>query len=307
MQMPKMLGTANTFKQVSIIGGGLMGSGIAQVVAQKGQMVNLVEVNDSILKISRAKIEQDIEKLSKKLYKDSKESSSYFDQVLGRINYFADIPKAVESSNIVVEAVVENFDIKKNIFLSVEEAAPEEAILCTNTSSLSISRIGSVLKKQDRFGGVHFFNPVPLMNLVEVIRSDKTSDKTYEMLFAWTKSIGRVPVACKDVPGFIVNKLLAVFIAEAIKMYEKGDASKEAIDTAIKLGANHPMGPIELSDLIGHDTVAMIFKNLREGEPENKMFEPLKSQIRLLEEGKLGVKSGEGYYKYPRKSTTSLS
>ncbi|XP_024082925.1 hydroxyacyl-coenzyme A dehydrogenase, mitochondrial-like isoform X2 [Cimex lectularius] len=254
MQMPKMLGTANTFKQVSIIGGGLMGSGIAQVVAQKGQMVNLVEVNDSILKISRAKIEQDIEKLSKKLYKDSKESSSYFDQVLGRINYFADIPKAVESSNIVVEAVVENFDIKKNIFLSVEEAAPEEAILCTNTSSLSISRIGSVLKKQDRFGGVHFFNPVPLMNLVEVIRSDKTSDKTYEMLFAWTKSIGRVPVACKDVPGFIVNKLLAVFIAEAIKMYEKGDASKEAIDTAIKLGANHPMGPIELSDLIGHDT-----------------------------------------------------
>lgn len=178
--------------------------------------------------------------------------------------------------------------------------APEHTIFASNTSSLSIGEIASVTKRKDRFGGLHFFNPVPVMKLLEVIRTNDTSDETFKRIRHFGESVGKVCIDCRDTPGFVVNRLLLPYLGEAIRLLERGDASARDIDIAMKLGAGHPMGPIELSDYVGLDTTYNVLKGWHEKYPDNPLFAPLPSLEKLVKEGKLGVKTGEGFYKYTK-------
>lgn len=181
------------------------------------------------------------------------------------------------------------------------QVAPEHTIFTSNTSSLSITAIASVTNRKDRFGGLHFFNPVPVMRLLEVIRTVDTSDDTYNKITAFGQKLGKACITCKDTPGFVVNRLLIPYMAESVRLLERGDASARDIDTAMKLGAGYPMGPIELADYVGLDTTYNILKGWHENDPENPIFKPLPLLEKLVKEGKLGVKTGEGFYQYNKK------
>ncbi|XP_044738059.1 hydroxyacyl-coenzyme A dehydrogenase, mitochondrial-like [Chrysoperla carnea] len=289
---------SNVIKNVTIIGGGLMGSGIAQVSAQSGNHVTLVEVNENVLKKAQASIEKNLGRVAKKLYKDKPQDGEKFvAEALQRIKGVTKPEESVNDSDLVIEAIVENMDIKHKLFTTLDKAAPAKTIFASNTSSLSIGEIASVTNRKDRFGGLHFFNPPPVMKLLEVVRTPDTSEETYKAMMAWGKSIGKVCITAKDTPGFVVNRLLVPYIAEAIRMYERGDASPRDIDTAMKLGAGYPMGPFELADYVGHDTSHSILKGWYE-KTKNPLFKPNESVQKLIDEGKLGVKTGEGFYKY---------
>lgn len=293
---------AGVIKNITVIGGGLMGSGIAQVAAQTGHSVTLVEVNDNLLKKASSSIEGSTQRVAKKVYKDNPaEGEKFVKNTLSNLNFTVNLTEAVEKSDLVVEAIVEKMPIKHELFSKIDSVAPQNTIFASNTSSLSIQEIASVTKRKDRFVGLHFFNPVPVMKLLEVIRIPETSDATYDAVIAWGKAVGKVTVTCKDTPGFIVNRLLVPLMCEAVRMMERGDASARDIDTAMKLGAGHPMGPFELADYVGHDTTNSIVEGWHKKYPDNPLFEPLKSMQKLVAEGKLGLKTGEGYYKYEKK------
>ncbi|RZC31741.1 hydroxyacyl-coenzyme A dehydrogenase, mitochondrial [Asbolus verrucosus] len=286
-------------KNVTVIGGGLMGSGIAQVAAQTGHNVTLVEVNADLVKKAEESISKSLVRVAKKLHKDNSEAATKFvNESQARIKGSTDIPNAVKDSDLVVEAIVENLEMKHKLFKNLDEVAPPKTMFASNTSSLSIGEIASVTKRKDKFGGLHFFNPVPVMKLLEVVRIAETSDETYQAFMAWGKAIGKTCVTCKDTPGFIVNRLLVPYMAEAVRMMERGDASPRDIDTAMKLGAGYPMGPIELSDYVGHDTSLSIVEGWHKKFPDNPLFVPNESVKKLVEQKKLGVKTGEGFYKY---------
>ncbi|XP_072392338.1 probable 3-hydroxyacyl-CoA dehydrogenase B0272.3 [Diabrotica undecimpunctata] len=291
----------NVIQNVTVIGGGLMGSGIAQVAAQSGQNVTLVDVSSDVLKKSESNIQNSLGRVAKKLHKDDPAAGKKLvDDVLSRIQYLTEPQKGVQNADLVVEAIVENIDIKHKLFKSLDEAAPEKTLFASNTSSLSIAEIASVTKRLDKFGGLHFFNPVPMMKLLEVIRIPETSDETYNAMMAWGKSIGKVCITCKDTPGFVVNRLLVPYIAEAVRMLERGDASAQDIDTAMKLGAGYPMGPLELADYTGLDTGVFILEGWHKKFPDNQLFNPVELQKKFVKEGKLGRKTGEGFYKYTK-------
>lgn len=293
---------AGVIKNITVIGGGLMGSGIAQVAAQTGHSVTLVEVNDNLLKKASSSIEGSTQRVAKKVYKDNPaEGEKFVKNTLSNLNFTVNLTEAVEKSDLVVEAIVEKMPIKHELFSKIDSVAPQNTVFASNTSSLSIQEIASVTKRKDRFVGLHFFNPVPVMKLLEVIRIPETSDATYDAVIAWGKAVGKVTVTCKDTPGFIVNRLLVPLMCEAVRMMERGDASARDIDTAMKLGAGHPMGPFELADYVGHDTTNSIVEGWHKKYPDNPLFEPLKSMQKLVAEGKLGLKTGEGYYKYEKK------
>lgn len=288
-------------KNVTVVGGGLMGSGIAQVSAQSGHNVTIVELNKDILEKAYKSIEKNVQRVAKKTYKENqKESDVFVSETLSRISTSTNLLDVVQDSDLVLEAIVENMSIKHKLFKSIDEVAPEKTIFASNTSSLSISEIASVVNRKDRFAGLHFFNPVPVMKLLEVVKTPETSEETYQSVMAWGKAIGKTTITCKDTPGFVVNRLLVPLIAEAIRMLERGDASPRDIDIAMKLGAGHPMGPIELADYVGHDTTNFIINGWYEKYPENPLFEPLKSLQKLVKENKLGIKTGEGYYSYKK-------
>lgn len=290
---------SNSIKNVTIVGAGLMGSGIAQVAAQAGNEVTLVEVNDAALQTGLGRIKTSLQRLTKKLSKE--EGEKLVDSTLSRIKGSSKIEESVSKSDLVIEAIVENMEIKHKLFSSVDKAAPPAAILASNTSSLSITEIASVTNRKGKFVGLHFFNPVPMMKLLEVIRTKDTSDETYHSVVEWGKSVGKTTIVCKDTPGFVVNRLLVPMLAEAIRMMERGDASPRDIDTAMKLGAGYPMGPFELADYVGHDTTKFIIDGWHKKFPENPLFNPVDSLNKLVEEGKLGVKSGQGFYDYKKK------
>ncbi|CAH0754308.1 unnamed protein product [Bemisia tabaci] len=293
---------SNVIQNITVVGGGLMGSGIAQVAAQAGNSVTLVDVNDDLLKKTSQRIETSIQRVAKKVYKEKPEDGEKFiTESLKKITYSTDIPASVTKADLVVEAIVEKMDIKHKLFSSIDKVAPEHTIFASNTSSLSITEIASVTNRKDRFGGLHFFNPVPVMKLLEVIRTNETSDETYQKMMAWGKAIGKVTITCKDTPGFVVNRLLVPILLEAIRMYERGDASARDIDIALKLGAGHPMGPLELADYVGLDTNKNIVDGWHAKFPDNPLFNPIDSLNKLVAEGKLGVKTGEGFYKYEKK------
>lgn len=286
-------------KNVTVIGGGQMGSGIAQVIAQKGQNVSLIDVSEDVLKKSKETITKSLKKIGKSMYKEkTEEAEKFVESSLRQIQFSTDLPGAASKSDLVLEAIAEDPELKRKVFASIDKVAPERTIFGTNTSSIPVRDISVAVERKDRFTGIHFFNPVPVMQLVELVRTDTVSDATYNTLLEWLKSIDRKAISCKDTPGFIVNRLLFPFLAEAVKMYERGDAELKDIDLAMKLGLKHPMGPIELSDWIGHDTIVSCNSVWRALHPGNPVFEPLKSQMKLVEEGKLGFKTGEGYYKY---------
>ncbi|KAF5272399.1 hypothetical protein FQR65_LT17411 [Abscondita terminalis] len=273
----------NLIKNITVLGGGLMGSGIAQVAAQTGHNVTLVDLNSDILKNPRDKPED-----AEKFVRDSKNC----------LNTSTDAVASVKDADLVIEAVAENMDIKHKVFKSIDEAAPAKTIFVSNTSSFSIAEIGSVTKRGDRFGGMHFFSPVPVMKLVEVIKTSTTSEETVKELLSCGKAMGKVCITCKDTPGFVVNRLLVPYVNEAVKLLERGDASAEDIDIAMKLGTGYPMGPIELADFTGHDISLAVLEGWHKRFPDNPLFEPTETLRKLVREGKLGRKTGEGFYKY---------
>ncbi|XP_022077379.1 hydroxyacyl-coenzyme A dehydrogenase, mitochondrial [Acanthochromis polyacanthus] len=286
-------------KQVTIIGGGQMGAGIAQVAASTGHSVTLVDTSDDILKKSIKTIEGSLKRVVKKKFADKPEAGEEFIQkVLKNVSTSTDAGSAVKSSDLVLEAIVENLKIKQDLFSRLDKLAPAHTIFASNTSSLPISDISSTTNRLDRFGGLHFFNPVPMMKLVEVIGTSSTSQETFDSLLNFSKVLGKTPVSCKDTPGFIVNRLFVPYLYEAVRLYERGHGSKEDIDIAMKLGVGYPMGPFELSDYIGLDTIKFIMDGWREMDPDNTLFAPSELMDKLVAEGKLGKKTGEGFYKY---------
>ena len=260
-------------QEVVIIGGGLMGAGIAQVAAQTGHKTTLVDLSQSVLDKSNARISDSIKRVAKKKFKDDEAGAkSFVDSSLSNMNVATSPNDALTSADLVVEAVVENMGLKQKLFAEYDQIAPAKTIFASNTSSLPISEIASTSSRADRFGGLHFFNPVPVMKLLEVVRIPETSDETYDAMVAWGKAMGKVTVECKDTPGFIVNRLLVPYIMEAVRMVERGDASVKDVDTAMKLGAGYPMGPFELADYVGLDTNKFIMDGWSERYPEEPLF-----------------------------------
>lgn len=301
-QMSSSSAVQGAIRNVVVIGGGLMGAGIAQVAATTGYNVTLVEMNDGLVEKARGNIRKSLERVAKKQFKDDeKQQSQFIEQIFSRLAGSSDLKKAVKDTDLVIEAVVENMKVKHELFSSIDDISPAHTIFASNTSSLSISEIASVTKRQDRFGGLHYFNPVPMMKLLEVVRTDQQSEKTYQELMAFGKGMGKVCITCKDTPGFVVNRLLVPYMGEAVRMLERGDASARDIDIAMKLGAGYPMGPFELSDYVGLDTTMFILKGWEEKFPDNPLFKQIPMLEKLVKEGKCGMKTGEGFYKYEKK------
>jgi len=286
-------------KEIVVIGGGLMGAGIAQVAAQTGHTVTLVDISQQVLDKSNARITESIRRVAKKQFADDAEAGAKFvDSSLTNMRIDTTVDKAIMTADLVLEAVVENLELKQKLFAEYDDKAPAKTIFASNTSSLPISEIASATLRLDRFGGLHFFNPVPVMKLLEVVRIPETSDDTFNAMVAWGKAMKKMTVDCKDTPGFIVNRLLVPYLMEAVRLVERGDASAKDVDLAMKLGAGHPMGPFELADYVGLDTTKFIMDGWNARFPEETLFRPSEMQNKLVAEGKFGRKSGEGFYKY---------
>nr|XP_002126942.1 hydroxyacyl-coenzyme A dehydrogenase, mitochondrial-like [Ciona intestinalis] len=291
----------NAIQNVTIVGGGQMGSGIAQVAATTGHQVVVVDLDEKVLQKCTSTIESSLQRVAKKKFSDDASGGqSYVSDAMSRITTCQDPISASGNADLIVEAIVENLEIKQKLFKSLDAAAPAHTIFASNTSSLQIRDIAVATNRQDKFGGVHFFNPVPMMKLVEIVKAPETSDDTFEKLLGWGKALGKTTVSCKDTPGFIVNRLLVPYLMEAVRLYERGEGSKEDIDVAMKLGAGHPMGPFQLLDYVGLDTSKFIMDGWSEIYPNNPLFQPSPLLNKLVEEGKLGNKTGEGFYSYKK-------
>jgi len=287
-------------KEFVVIGGGLMGAGIAQVGAQTGHKVTLVDVSQEVLDKSQARINESIKRVAKKKFKDDTAAGEKFvEGSIANLSIATNPDVSLSTADLVVEAVSENLDLKKKLFSAYDQVAPAKTIFASNTSSLAIGDIAaSTPGRLDRFGGLHFFNPVPVMKLLEVIRIPETSDETFQAMMAWGKAMTKTCVAAKDTPGFIVNRLLVPNLMEAIRLVERGDATPQDVDIAMKLGAGHPMGPFELADYVGLDTTKFIIDGWAQRYPDETLFQPSPLLNKLVSEGKFGRKNGEGFYKY---------
>merc|ERR1711970_368421 len=261
--------------------------------------VTLVDISQQVLDKSNARIGESIKRVAKKQFKDDAERAAKFiDSSLANMNIATSANEALTTADLVLEAVVENMGLKQKLFKEYDAIAPAKTIFASNTSSLPISEIASVTARKDRFGGLHFFNPVPVMKLLEVIRIPETTDETFDAMVAWGKAMKKTTVDCKDTPGFIANRLQVPYLMEAVRLVERGDASAKDVDLAMKLGAGHPMGPFELADYVGLDTNKFIMDGWHERMPEDPLFNPSDLINKLVAEGKFGRKSGEGFYKY---------
>lgn len=279
---------------IFIVGAGTMGSGIAQVAAQSGFSVQLFDIAAQQLERARATISGNLDRLVKK----EKLTAADRDAALARIETVTQLD-GVAAADLVIEAASENEALKLELFAKLDALAKPEAILASNTSSISITKIAAATKNPSRVIGMHFFNPVPVMALIELIRGLQTSDETYQKAEAIAKALGKTPVAVKNSPGFVVNRLLCPMINEAIFALQEGLATAEGIDEAMKLGCNHPIGPLALADLIGLDVELAVMQVLYEGFKDPK-FRPAPLLVEMVEAGKLGRKTGEGFYRYDK-------
>ncbi len=279
-------------KKVGVVGCGLMGSGIVQVSAVSGHEVVVREINDEFLGKGLGKIGK---QLSKAVAKE-KMTQEQMDDIMSRISGTTDVADLADC-DIVIEAVTENLELKQELWATLDKLCPEHTIFASNTSSILMSLQAEVTERKDRFVGMHFFNPVPVMKLVEIIRSDDTSDQTYDTVMAFAGVLGKDAVTCQDTYGFIVNRLLVPYLLDAVRALEAGIASKEDIDTGMRLGCGHPMGPLTLVDFVGLDT-ALYIANIMHDAFKLPQYEAPALLKQMVSEGKLGRKAGEGFYSY---------
>ncbi len=284
----------SSMKKIVVIGGGTMGLDIAQVFAKKGFDVVVRDIKDEIIQASEARLNKSLDKLVSKGKMDEAGKKAITD----KLTFTTDLNLAADA-DLVVEAAIENLDIKKSIFAELDKICKPETILATNTSSISITAIAAATKREDKFIGMHFFNPPTVMKLVEVIRGAKTSDETFNTIRDLSVEIGKEPVEVNEAPGFVVNKVLIPMINEACDLLYTGVASAEGIDTAMKLGANHPMGPLALGDLISLDVCLAIMDTLY-NETHDPKYRASLLMRKMVRAGQLGRKTGKGFFDYSK-------
>lgn len=280
-------------KNIAVIGAGTMGNGIAHTFAQSGYKVQLVDISQESLDRGMNTISKNLDRMVAKERITAIEKQ----QTLDNITTFTNLEEGVEYAGLVVEAATENVDLKLKIFESLDEATGDDCILATNTSSISITQIAAVTKRPELVIGMHFMNPVPIMKLVEIIRGYSTSNATTQTIMELSEKLGKVPVEVNDYPGFVANRILMPMINEAIETLYNGVAGVYEIDTVMKLGMAHPMGPLQLADFIGLDVCLSILEVMYEGF-KNPKYAPCPLLVNMVRAGKYGVKSGEGFYDY---------
>ncbi|TYP72256.1 3-hydroxybutyryl-CoA dehydrogenase [Aquimarina intermedia] len=280
-------------KNIAIIGAGTMGNGIAHTFAQTGFKVNLIDISDAALERGMSTITKNLDRMVAK----EKITTADKDATLANITTITSIEEGVENADLVVEAATENVDLKLKIFKDLDTTCPEKTILATNTSSISITQIAAVTNRPERVIGMHFMNPVPIMKLVEIIRGYNTTDDVTNQIMEMSKKLGKIPVEVNDYPGFVANRILMPMINESIETLYNGVAGVSEIDTVMKLGMAHPMGPLQLADFIGLDVCLSILEVMYNGF-KNPKYAPCPLLVNMVRAGKLGVKSGEGFYNY---------
>jgi len=282
-----------TVQKVGVVGCGLMGHGIAQVAAQAGCQVTVLEADAGALEKGLGRISKSLGKLVQK----EKISQADADKTFGNITGTGEV-KDLADCDLVVEAIVENLDVKNTLFKDLGALCKAETIFASNTSSFPVSEMGAASGRPERMVGLHFFNPVQLMKLVEVVRTPTTSDEVFAEAKAFGEACGKVPVAASDTPGFVVNRLLVPYLAEAIRMVERGDSTPADVDAGMTLGCGYPMGPFTLLDYVGLDTTMFILEGWVEKYPNESLFEVPALLRQKVQEGKLGRKTGEGFFKW---------
>ncbi len=280
-------------KNISVIGSGTMGNGIAHTFAQFGYKVALIDISDAALERGLTTISKNLDRMVAKGTITEADKAA----TLGNIAKFTDLKSGVSNADLIVEAATENMELKLKIFKDIDEFAPANCILASNTSSISITKIASATNRPEKVIGMHFMNPVPIMKLVEIIRGYSTSDEVFLAIYDMSKKLNKVPVEVNDYPGFVANRILMPMINEAIITLNEGVAGVEEIDTVMKLGMAHPMGPLQLADFIGLDVCLSILNVMYQGLG-NPKYAPCPLLVNMVTAGKLGVKSGEGFYKY---------
>jgi 3-hydroxyacyl-CoA dehydrogenase len=288
-------------KKVVVVGSGLMGSGIAQVTAQHNFTVTMVDQSDEFLSAGSQRISKSLDRVLKKQVGQGAVESRKA-EVLSLLSTSTDLQAACDEADLVIEAVPEQMKLKHELFRNLHSWTPERAVLASNTSSFSVTDIAKGLDgdaAQSRVIGLHFFNPPPVLPLIEVVRTDRVDETIWETGYAFADAVGE-PVECADTPGFIVNRLLVPYIAEAVRMLERGDAQAPAIDKAMRLGAAMPIGPISLADMVGLDTMKFVLDGWHQRFPNNPLFEPSPMLNELVEQGHLGNKTGKGFYDHKK-------
>ena len=280
-------------KKITVIGAGTMGNGIAHTFAQKDFKVNLVDTSNEALDKAMQTISRNLDRMLEKAKITKKQKNSTLENLIT----YTDTKEAVKGADLVVEAATENIELKLKIFRQLDEICDSNTLLATNTSSISITKIASVTNRPKQVVGMHFMNPVPVMKLVEVIRGELTSDEVTSSIMEISKILGKIPVEVNDAPGFVANRILMPMINEAIYTLNEKISSVEGIDTVMILGMSHPMGPLHLADFIGLDVCLSILQVMHEGFGEKKYI-PCPLLVNMVSDGKLGVKSGEGFYNY---------
>ena len=280
-------------KNIAVIGAGTMGNGIAHTFAQFDYKVQLIDLSENSLKKGMATITKNLDRMvaKERITEEDKQ------RTLNNITTYTSLQEGVEYASLVVEAATENLDLKLNIFKDLDKFCPEDAILASNTSSISITQIAAVTSRPEMVIGMHFMNPVPVMKLVEIIKGYNTCQETYDIVKAITEKLNKTPVEVNDYPGFVANRILMPMINEAIETLYNGVAGVQEIDTVMKLGMAHPMGPLQLADFIGLDVCLSILNVMHDGF-KNPKYAPCPLLVNMVSAGKLGIKSGEGFYDY---------